>query len=88
VNTIESGIVVEGTTSQWHSGSSVLGMLLNGIACWLISNCLLTKWLRLKLGEDPLGLVLPPGEVLCGDFAPTFSGRVGFMRVEMHVRCA
>jgi hypothetical protein len=33
------------------------------------------KWRVPNLGEDLLGLVLPPGEVLCGDFEPSFSGR-------------
>jgi hypothetical protein len=33
------------------------------------------KWRVPNLGEDLLGLVLPPGAVLCGDFEPSFSGR-------------
>jgi hypothetical protein len=35
------------------------------------------KWAVVKLGEDRLCLVWPPpGEVLCGDFEPSFLGRV------------
>jgi hypothetical protein len=48
-----------------------------------MGRCLLLKWLGEKLGEYPLGLVLPPGEVLCGVFAPSFSGRV-----DNSIRCS
>lgn len=69
VDTVESGIVVDGTTSQWHSGSRGRGIWSKGVAFLSIGRCLFMKWRVPNLGEDLLGLVLPPGEVLCGDLS-------------------